>query len=187
MIVELGHFCLVIACVLAGLQMVLPSVGLFRGNLLLINTGRSLASGVFLFTVLSFCGFTYAFFTNDFSVAYVAGNYNTLFAWQYQFSAVWGAHEGSFLLWTLVMSTWTLLVANFSKPLSDEFRARVLIVMAGLSVGFYLFLLLTSNPFERTLPFYPSEGADLNPLLQDFGLIVHPPLLYMGYVGLAVP
>jgi len=187
MIVELGHFCLVIACVLAGLQMVLPSVGLFRGNFLLINTGRSLASGVFLFTVLSFCALTYAFLTNDFSVAYVARNSNTLLPWQYQFSAVWGAHEGSFLLWTLVMSTWTLLVANFSKPLSDEFRARVLIVMAGLSVGFYLFLLLTSNPFERTLPFYPSEGADLNPLLQDFGLIVHPPLLYMGYVGLAVP
>ena len=187
MIVELGHFCLVIACLLAVLQVAMPSIGLSRGNLLLVESARSLAAGVFVFTLFSFGALTLAFLEDDFSVAYVARNSNTLLPWPYKVSAVWGAHEGSFLLWTLVMSVWTLLVASFSKPLEQLFRARVLVVMAALGVGFYLFLLLTSNPFERSLPFFPSEGSDLNPLLQDFGLIVHPPLLYMGYVGLSVP
>ena len=187
MIVELGHFCLVLACLLSLLMVVLPTLGLARGQTSLMMTAKTLAAGMFVFTLLSFLALVQAFVVSDFSVGYVARNSNTLLPMQYKVSAVWGAHEGSFLLWTLVMSFWTVMVAGFSRPLSLDMRTRVLIVMAGLSFGFYLFLILTSNPFERTLPFYPSEGADLNPLLQDFGLIVHPPLLYMGYVGLSVP
>lgn len=187
MIVELGHFCLVLACLLSLLMVVVPALGLWRGQSSLMTMATTLAAGMFVFTLLSFLALVQAFVVSDFSVGYVARNSNTLLPLQYKVSAVWGAHEGSFLLWTLVMSFWTVMVAGFSKPLSQDMRTRVLIVMAGLSFGFYLFLILTSNPFERTLPFYPSEGADLNPLLQDFGLIIHPPLLYMGYVGLAVP
>ena len=120
-------------------------------------------------------------------MAYVARNSNTLLPTEYKFSAIWGAHEGSFLLWILVMAGWTFAVAWFSGSLSLDMKARVLSVMGTLNIGFLLFLLFTSNPFDRTLPVFPNEGADLNPLLQDFGLIVHPPLLSMGYVGFAVP
>ena len=112
---------------------------------------------------------------------------NTELPIQYKISAIWGAHEGSFLLWILVMAGWTLAVAWFSNGLTLDMRARVLSILGVLQIGFMLFLLLTSNPFDRTLPVFPQEGSDLNPLLQDFGLIVHPPLLYMGYVGFAVP
>ncbi|MFB0905991.1 MAG: cytochrome c biogenesis protein CcsA, partial [Pseudomonadales bacterium] len=187
MIVELGHFCVVIACLLALLQVVLPSIGLKQNNSQLLASAVSLAYGVFVFTLLGFLALIYAFVTDDFSVAYVANHSNTRLPLQFKVSALWSAHEGSFLLWTLVMSIWTMMVARFSAPLTVDMRARVLICLAALGFGFYLFLLLTSNPFERALPFYPAEGADLNPLLQDFGLIVHPPLLYMGYVGLSVP
>jgi len=187
MIVELGHFCVMIACLLALLQVALPVIGLKQNNLVLMASATSLAYGVFLFTLLGFLALIYAFVTDDFSVAYVASHSNTRLPLQFKVSALWSAHEGSFLLWTLVMSIWTMMVARFSTPLTADMRARVLICMAALGFGFYLFLLLTSNPFERALPFYPAEGADLNPLLQDFGLIVHPPLLYMGYVGLSVP
>ena len=187
MIVELGHFCVMVACLLALLQVALPVIGLKQNNLVLMASATSLAYGVFFFTLLGFLALIYAFVTDDFSVAYVASHSNTRLPLQFKVSALWSAHEGSFLLWTLVMSIWTMMVARFSTPLTADMRARVLICMAALGFGFYLFLLLTSNPFERALPFYPAEGADLNPLLQDFGLIVHPPLLYMGYVGLSVP
>ena len=187
MIVELGHFCVMVACLLALLQVALPVIGLKQNNLVLMASATSLAYGVFLFTLLGFLALIYAFVMDDFSVAYVASHSNTRLPLQFKVSALWSAHEGSFLLWTLVMSIWTMMVARFSTPLTADMRARVLICMAALGFGFYLFLLLTSNPFERALPFYPAEGADLNPLLQDFGLIVHPPLLYMGYVGLSVP
>lgn len=187
MIVELGHFCVVIACLLALLQVLLPIIGLKQNNPQLLATATSLAYGVFVFTLLGFLALIQAFVTDDFSVDYVASHSNTRLPLQFKVSALWSAHEGSFLLWTLVMSIWTMMVARFSAPLTADMRARVLICMAALGFGFYLFLLLTSNPFERALPFYPAEGADLNPLLQDFGLIVHPPLLYMGYVGLSVP
>ena len=186
MIVELGHFCVVIACLLAFLQVVLPSIGLKQNNAQLMASASSLAYGVFVFTLLWFLAFIHAFVTDDFSVGYVASHSNTRLPLQFKVSALWSAHEGSFLLWTLVMSIWTMMVARFSAPLTTDMRARVLICLAALGFGFYLFLLLTSNPFERALPFYPAEGADLNPLLHDFGLIVHPPLLYMGYVGLSV-
>ena len=123
---------------------------------------------------------------DDFSVAYVAQNSNSAMPVQYKLSAVWGAHEGSLLLWALILSGWTFAVAAFSRNLPDELIARVLSVMGMISIGFLLFLLLTSNPFTRLLPDSPLEGGDLNPLLQDVGLIFHPPLLYMGYVGFSV-
>ena len=123
---------------------------------------------------------------DDFSVAYVANNSNSALPWYYKFSAVWGAHEGSLLLWALILAGWTFAVAIFSRHLPEEMLARVLAVMGMISIGFLLFLIVTSNPFERLLPNSPVDGRDLNPLLQDFGLIVHPPMLYMGYVGFSV-
>ena len=186
MIPELGHLALILALVLAVLLSVFPLLGAARGNRLWMGTGFSLSAGLFVFMVLSYACLTYAFVTDDFSVTYVANNSNTLLPMQYKVSAVWGAHEGSFLLWTLIMSGWTLAVAVRGRELPLPLVARVLGVMGLLSVGFLLFLLLTSNPFARSLPMAPVEGADLNPLLQDFGLVVHPPLLYTGYVGLSV-
>ena len=128
---------------------------------------------------------TYSFLTNDFSIAYVAHNSNSLLPIQYRFSAVWGAHEGSLLLWVLILSLWTTAVTIYSKRLPIQFLARVVGVMGSVSVGFLLFMLLTSNPFDRLFPI-PADGSDLNPLLQDPGLIIHPPMLYMGYVGFSV-
>ncbi|PKM09605.1 MAG: heme lyase NrfEFG subunit NrfE [Gammaproteobacteria bacterium HGW-Gammaproteobacteria-5] len=129
---------------------------------------------------------TYAFMVDDFSVAYVAHNSNSALPWYYKFSAVWGAHEGSLLLWAFILAGWTFAVAVFSRQLPEDMLARVLGVMGLISIGFLLFLIVTSNPFERLLPQVPVDGRDLNPLLQDFGLIVHPPMLYMGYVGFSV-
>ena len=137
--------------------------------------------------LMSFFCLLYAFVNDDFTVTYVANNSNSALPLPYKVSAIWGAHEGSFLLWTLIMSGWTLAVALFNRSLTTDITARVLAVLGGLNVGFLAFLLFASNPFERSLPFHPQDGADLNPLLQDFGLIVHPPMLYMGYVGFAVP
>ncbi len=136
---------------------------------------------------LSFACLALAFLQDDFSVAYVANNSNTLLPDRFKFSAVWGAHEGSLLLWALILAGWSAAVAVFSRQVPLIFSARVLSILGFISVGFALFLLLTSNPFERILPVPPMEGSDLNPLLQDFGLIVHPPMLYMGYVGFSVP
>jgi cytochrome c-type biogenesis protein CcmF len=186
-IIELGHFALILALAMSCCLAVLPAIGVYMDKAVLMRTGGCLAAGMFVFTLVSFICLTQAFIGDDFSVAYVARNSNSLLPVYYKLSAVWGAHEGSFLLWCLVMSSWTLAVALFSQQLTDDMRARVLAVLGSVSIGFYLFLIFTSNPFDRTLPFFPSEGADLNPLLQDFGLIVHPPLLYIGYVGLSVP
>lgn len=187
MIPELGHFSLILALGLATCLAVLPAVGVYQRQVAMMQLAPSLSIGMFVFLGLSFGCLAYAFLTDDFSVAYVGRNSNTLLPDYYKFSAIWGAHEGSFLLWTLMMSGWTLAVALLSGALTIDMRARVLSVMGVLTVGFILFMLLTSNPFDRSLPFSPSEGSDLNPLLQDFGLIVHPPMLYMGYVGLSVP
>lgn len=187
MIAELGHFSLILALGLSLGLMVLPAWGVYSRNLTLMHTGGSMAAGQFVFLLTSFFCLGYAFITDDFSVSYVAHNSNTALPVVFKISAIWGAHEGSFLLWTLVMGTWTFAVALFSRDLTVDMRARVLSVMGGLSVGFIMFLLLTSNPFDRLLPVFPLEGNDLNPLLQDFGLIVHPPMLYVGYVGFAVP
>jgi len=183
---ELGTYSLVLALCLSVLLAVVPLAGASRGNALWMGFGRPLSKGMFLFTLISFLCLCWAFVDNDFSVVYVANNSNSALPWYYRLSAVWGGHEGSLLLWVLIMSGWTLAVALRSRNLPADIAARVLGVMGLVSIGFYLFILFTSSPFERYLPGFPQEGADLNPLLQDFGLIVHPPMLYMGYVGFAV-
>lgn len=187
MIAELGHFSLILALGLAVSLMTLPALGVRTGRTAWMQLGGSLAVGMFVFVAISFACLGAAFLQDDFSVKYVAQNSNSHLPVYYKFSAIWGAHEGSFLLWTLVMAGWTLAVSVFSNTLTLDMRARVLSILGGLTVGFLLFILLTSNPFERSLPVFPDEGADLNPLLQDIGLIVHPPMLYMGYVGFSVP
>ncbi|MBT3833797.1 MAG: heme lyase CcmF/NrfE family subunit [Gammaproteobacteria bacterium] len=187
MIPEFGHFSLILALGLSVALAVLPALGVYRRDALLMQTGPSIATGLFVLLAFSFGCLMYSFIQDDFSVAYVANNSNSALPLQYKISAVWGAHEGSFLLWTLIASGWTLAVAAFSRGLTFDMKARVLSVLGLLCAGFTSFLLFTSNPFDRNLPFHPADGADLNPLLQDFGLIVHPPMLYMGYVGFAVP
>ncbi|KAB7627489.1 heme lyase CcmF/NrfE family subunit [Alkalilimnicola sp. S0819] len=185
MIPELGHLALILALVLAGFQTVLPLAGAVRGRADWMASGAALARGHTLFLFLAYLALTWAFLQDDFSVAYVAQNSNTALPWYYQIAAVWGAHEGSLLLWVLILAAWGAAVSFFSRSLPRVFAARVLGVLGLVSVGFLLFTILTSNPFARLLP-APAEGRDLNPLLQDPGLIAHPPLLYMGYVGFSV-
>ncbi len=183
---ELGLFALILATCLALLQSVVPLVGSYTGRLRWMSAGRSLATGQFIFTLLSFSCLVYAFLTDDFSVKYVASNSNSLLPSIYKFTATWGGHEGSLLLWILTLTGWGQVVALRSDKLPPELGARVLSVLGMVSVGFLLFILVTSNPFERLLPFPVQDGNDLNPLLQDLGMIIHPPMLYMGYVGFAV-
>lgn len=186
MIPELGNFALVLALSLALLLSVLPMVGVHRNNHMLMSLSRPLCSGIWVFMVVSFACLAYAFLNDDFSVAYVSRNSNTLLPVYYKFTGVWGGHEGSLLLWVLMVASWTYAVSLFSRNLPLDILARVLSVMGVISVSFLVFMLLTSNPFDRLMLNPPSEGSDLNPLLQDFGLIVHPPFLYMGYVGFSV-
>ena len=186
MIPELGNFAAMLALCLAVLQSVLPMAGAFTGNRLWMGLGRPLSAGIWVFMVLAFSCLAYAFLHDDFSVAYVARNSNTALPVYYKFAGVWGAHEGSLLLWVLILASWGYAVSLFSDKLPLDIVARVLSVMAMITTGFLLFLLFTSNPFERLFLNTPTEGADLNPLLQDFGLTVHPPFLYMGYVGFSV-
>lgn len=186
MLPELGLVALILGLGLAALQALLPLYGSLAERPVLMGTARSLACGQFVMVALSFAVLTYAFITDDFSVQYVANHSNSLLPTAFKISAVWGGHEGSLLLWALTLSSWTLAVALLSKQLPLIVLARVLSVMGMVSVGFLLFILVTSSPFDRYLPTFPQEGSDLNPLLQDFGLIVHPPMLYMGYVGFSV-
>ncbi|MEZ0148120.1 MAG: heme lyase CcmF/NrfE family subunit [Candidatus Reddybacter sp.] len=186
MIAELGHFALILALCLAFAQALIPLAGTIAHKPLWMATARPLSTGQFVFVAISFACLVTVFLQDDFTVAYVANNSNSLLPYYYKVSAVWGAHEGSLLLWALILAGWTLAVAIFSRTLPLDMVARVLAVMGMIAVGFYLFMLLTSNPFERLLPFPPVDGKDLNPLLQDIGLIIHPPLLYMGYVGFSV-
>lgn len=186
MIPELGHLALILALCVAAVQATVPLIGAWRGDRVWMSLARPAACGQFGFLAFAFACLTHAFLTNDFSVAYVAGNSNSALPWYYKFSAVWGAHEGSLLLWALILGGWTFAVAIFSRQLPQVMVARVLGVMGLISVGFLLFLIVTSNPFARLLPNAPLDGRDLNPLLQDFGLIIHPPMLYMGYVGFSV-
>ncbi|MEG3768430.1 heme lyase CcmF/NrfE family subunit [Alteromonas sp. 14N.309.X.WAT.G.H12] len=186
MIPELGNIALTLALVSAILLAVYPMWGAQTQHTLLIGTAKPLATGMFVFTLLAFLALVYAFVTDDFSVAYVAQHSNSQLPDYYKVTAVWGGHEGSFLLWVLMLSIWTLAVAIFSRGIPDAMVARVLSVLGAVGVGFYLFMLLTSNPFDSMLPFFPVDGRDLNPLLQDFGMIIHPPMLYMGYVGFSV-
>ncbi|MFY2508089.1 heme lyase CcmF/NrfE family subunit [Vibrio pectenicida] len=186
MIAEIGHFALIISLAMAVLLSILPLIGASRNNTLLMNTARPLSWGMFLLLALSFAVLLWAFYTNDFTLTYVATNSNSQLPWYYRLTAVWGAHEGSLLLWVLIQAIWTVSVATFSRGMPQESVSRVLAVMGMISVGFLLFIIVTSNPFLRTLPFFPVDGRDLNPLLQDPGLIIHPPMLYMGYVGFSV-
>jgi len=185
MIPELGNLALMLALCLAGIQATLPIVGTFRNNTRWMALAGSAAAGQCLFVVLAFASLTASFIQNDFSVAYVAANSNTLLPVFFRIAGVWGGHEGSLLLWTLMLALWTLAVTLLSRQLPRATLARILSVMGWISIGFLVFMLFTSNPFERTLP-GPADGRDLNPLLQDLGMIVHPPLLYMGYVGFSV-
>ena len=186
MLPELGHFALILGLALSILLGTLPLVGASINSSLMMRLAKPLASGQFFFILISFIVLGMAFLQDDFSVQYVANHSNSLLPVQYKISAIWGGHEGSLLLWALILSGWTLAVVFFSKSLPLIVYARVLAVMGLIAVGFLFFILLTSNPFDRFLPQFPSDGADLNPLLQDFGLIVHPPMLYMGYVGFSV-
>ncbi len=186
MIAEIGHFAMILSLGLALLLSVLPLYGASRNNTLLMNSARPLSWGMFGFLAISFVILCYAFYTNDFTIQYVASNSNSQLPWYYRITAVWGAHEGSLLLWVLIQAGWTVAVATFSRGMPQESVARVLAIMGLITVGFLLFIIVTSNPFLRTLPFFPVDGRDLNPLLQDPGLIIHPPMLYMGYVGFSV-
>lgn len=183
---ELGQVTLIIALLLSVLLAVVPLYGSLTARDSLQAFARPLAAGQFVFIAVAFAILTRAFLQDDFSVAYVANHSNSLMPWYYKFSAVWGGHEGSLLLWILMLSGWTLAVATFSRRLPSVMVSQVLSVMGMVAIGFLLFILMTSNPFDRILPNVPADGADLNPLLQDFGLIVHPPMLYMGYVGFSV-
>lgn len=185
MIPEIGHFALILTLCLAFVQAILPITGAMRSNVPWMQMARPLAYGQTFFLIIAFACLTYAFVTNDFSVKYTTAHSNSLLPVEYRVSAVWGGHEGSLLLWALILGLWSSAVGLFSKKLPQATVAQVLGVMGIISVGFLLFMLLTSNPFDRLIP-AAAEGRDLNPLLQDFGLIIHPPMLYMGYVGFSV-
>jgi len=185
-LVEIGHFALVLALVFALLSVVVPTIGIHQHKITLAQLSKPLIWGQCFWVFVAFVLLMNAFLTDDFSVKYVAENSNTQLPTLFKFSAVWGAHEGSLLLWALTLSFWSVAVSVFSKRVPSEVVNQILVVMGFVSVGFLLFLLFTSNPFEL-LPITPNEGRELNPLLQDVGLAIHPPMLYMGYVGLAVP
>ena len=185
MIPEIGQLALILALLLAAAQATLPLIGVARRVPAWVALARSAAQGQFLFIAVAFACLAWSFVTNDFSVANVASNSNSRLPVPYRFAATWGSHEGSMLLWVLMLAAWSVAVALFSRHLPEETVARVLGVMGIVSCGFLLFMLLTSNPFERVFP-PPPDGRDLNPLLQDPGMVIHPPMLYMGYVGFSV-
>ncbi len=186
MIAELGHFALILSLALSLLLTVVPSVGVLKHNSLAIRMAPGLALGVCFFIWVAYLSLTEGFISNDFSIAYVANNSNSHLPLPFKISAVWGGHEGSLLLWIAMLSSWMAAFTLVSRDYPEAFRARALSILGAVTVGFLLFILITSNPFARLLPFIPLEGRDLNPLLQDFALIIHPPTLYMGYVGFAV-
>ncbi|WP_277347514.1 heme lyase CcmF/NrfE family subunit [Wenzhouxiangella sp. XN79A] len=182
---ELGQVAMITSLAIAFLLATLPLIGAWRNDSKLMALAPSLTLGLFVFVTLAFGILVTAFVINDFTIAYVATNSNLLLPVYYRVTAVWGGHEGSLLLWVMMLAGWMIAVVMFSRSLSRPFLARVLAVMSWIVIGFLLFTILTSNPFQRLLP-TPPDGADLNPLLQDPGMIFHPPLLYMGYVGFAV-
>jgi cytochrome c-type biogenesis protein CcmF len=182
---ELGQFALALALVIALVQGTVPLAGAARGSHAWMSLARPAAQGQFVFVVVAFACLTYSFVNNDFSVLYVASHSNTALPLEYRVAGVWGGHEGSLLLWVLMLTLWMVGVTAFSRHLPQEMVARVLGVMGLVSVGFLAFMLFTSNPFERLFP-APADGRDLNPLLQDPGMVFHPPMLYMGYVGFSV-
>ncbi len=185
MIPEIGQLALALALTLAIAQGLLGLAGAARGDGVWMRAARPAARGQFVFVAIAFGCLTYAFVANDFTVGYVASNSNSALPLHYRVSGVWGGHEGSILLWIMMLCVWTLGVTLFSRQLPDDMVARVLGVMGLVSTGFLLFVLFTSNPFARVFP-APADGRDLNPLLQDPGMVVHPPMLYMGYVGFSI-
>ena len=185
MVPEIGQFALIVALLLAIAQASLPLIGASRGNQSWIAFAAPAGQAQFIFVVIAFSCLAYSFITNDFSVINVATNSNSRLPLHYRLAATWGSHEGSLLLWTLMLALWTVAVSLFSRHLPDEMVARVISVMGIISVGFLLFMLLTSNPFARLVP-AAADGRDLNPLLQDPAMVAHPPMLYMGYVGFSV-
>ncbi len=185
MIVEIGHFALILAACVALVQGVLPLAGTFNDNQRWQGLAKPAATLQFLLIAFAFAVLAHGALTDDFSIKYIAGHSNSLLPTQYKFASVWGGHEGSLLLWMLMLSGWTVSVAIFSRTLPLAMVARVIGILGLVSTGFLMFILITSSPFERLLP-APADGRDLNPLLQDPGLVIHPPMLYMGYVGFSV-
>ncbi len=185
MIPELGNFALILAMLLALIQGTLPIIGATRGIPSWIALARPAVQGQFVFIIIAFGCLAYSFASNDFSVLNVASNSNSQLPLHFRIAATWGSHEGSLLLWVTMLAGWSVAVSVFSQKLPDDMVARVLGVLGLVSVGFILFLLFTSNPFDRLLP-AAVDGSDLNPLLQDPGMVLHPPMLYMGYVGFSV-
>jgi cytochrome c-type biogenesis protein CcmF len=185
MIPELGQFALALALVIALAQGVLTLAGAARGEAAWMSVARPAAWGQFIFVAIAFACLTASFINKDFSVAFVAANSNSALPLQYRIAGVWGGHEGSLLLWTLILGVWMVAVSVFSRRLPDDMVARVLGVMGLVNVGFLSFMLFTSNPFDRLFP-VPLDGRDLNPLLQDPAMVLHPPMLYTGYVGFSV-
>ena len=185
MIPEFGHYALILALCIGIIQGVLPLIGAHQGRREWILLARPAAQSVFLLLAIAFATLAWSFYSNDFSVLYVAEHSNSQMPVIYRLGAVWGGHEGSLLLWVFLLSTWTFLVAQLSKSLDEFMVARVIGVLGLVMTGLLLFVLMTSNPFERLLP-AAQDGRSLNPLLQDPGLVFHPPMLYMGYVGFSV-
>ena len=186
MIPEFGFFALILALMLAVIQSSAVFIGLKTNKSSYVNLTFSAALGQFVFMLIAFIILVVAFVTDDFSVAYVAQHSNSQLPIPYKVSAVWGGHEGSMLLWTFILSVWGIAVTLLNRSLPRLSAARVVAVMGMISIGFIAFLIFTSNPFDRILPNFPLDGQALNPLLQDIGLIIHPPMLYMGYVGFSV-
>lgn len=185
MIPEFGHYALILALCIAILQGILPLVGAHQGRREWLILARPAAQTVFFLLAISFAILTWSFYVNDFSVLYVAEHSNSQLPLMYRLGAVWGGHEGSLLLWVFLLATWTFLVAQLSKALDEFMVARVIGVLGLVITGLLLFVLTTSSPFERLIP-AAQDGRSLNPLLQDPGLVFHPPMLYMGYVGFSV-
>ncbi|MGH8743896.1 MAG: cytochrome c biogenesis protein CcsA, partial [Burkholderiales bacterium] len=185
MIPEIGQFALALALVTALAQGIFTLAGAARADTAWMRIARPAAWGQFIFVAIAFGCLTASFINKDFSVAFVAANSNSALPLQYRIAGVWGGHEGSLLLWTLILSVWMVAVSVFSRRLPDDMVTRVLGVMGWINVGFLSFMLFTSNPFDRLLP-APLDGRDLNPLLQDPAMVLHPPMLYTGYVGFSV-
>ena len=185
MIPEIGHFSLILAFCFAIVQGTLPLVGVWKNKPALSNLAVPAARMQFLFIATAFICLEYSFYANDFSVLYVASTSNSHLPVMYKLAALWGGHEGSMLLWVSILGLWTMAVTLFAKALPETFRIRLIAVMGMVSIGFLAFVIFTSNPFERLIP-AALDGRDLNPLLQDPGMVFHPPVLYMGYVGFSV-
>ena len=185
MIPELGHFALILALLLAASQGWFGLVGASRGNVAWMRAAQTAVTGQWVFLLVAFGALVWSFIQFDFSVRYVAMTSNSLLPLFYRISAAWGGHEGSLLLWGLMLATWSVAVAAFSRNMPLPFKSRVLGVLGLVSVGFLMFMLFTSSPFDRLVP-AAADGNDLNPLLQDFALAIHPPMLYLGYVGFSV-